>query len=82
MEFIITQHAQRRLRQRGIEPPSGELNLRPIGKKTLRAVRESCKFSAKKKGTVYFKLNKFTIYVCKPVGVAKYILITAFNIKK
>lgn len=79
MNFVISNHAEKMMRTRGIKPPSSEMNLRHATGKTLRKIKESCpKSFGRLRGTEYFRLNKNTIYVCRRIGKKEYVLITAF----
>lgn len=82
MKFIITKHAEKRIRLRGIEPPSEAMNLKGASKKVLKKIKRSCPESYGQPGIVYYTLNRRTIYVCRQIGVAKYVLITSFILEK
>lgn len=81
MPFAITEHAKKRLVERGIRDPNNA-RMRSVSKKMRGKIRAACK----KKGYdpcryVYFLSGTRTVYVtvCKDVG--SYVLITAFELE-
>ena len=82
MNFFITKHAEKRLKQRRISTPTPD-NVKPLSKKTRKLLRGMLKIDKHRK---YFtskslKPNFINIYICEEVNVKykHYILITAIS---
>lgn len=80
--YLITNHAKIRMEERNIPSPEN-LRLTPAGRATRKRIREACKKNGVKNqygsNYVYF-INKNNVFVCVATDVAKYTVITAFNL--
>lgn len=82
--FIISKHAELRMKERNIPSPLG-LKLIPAGKKTRKAIRDACEKNGLKNewgsNYVYF-VNGNYVFVCIIQDIAKYKVVTAFELTK
>lgn len=84
-EFIISDHAYKRMHERVIYHPSNADNLRTPEKKAKKKIRESCRSKSYNNSYVYWIESLYkkprAVYVCKPTGIGKYVVLTAFWLK-
>ncbi|WP_394760067.1 DUF4258 domain-containing protein [Flavobacterium sp.] len=82
MEFIISNHAKKRIFERKLFLPS-EINLVLTKNKIKKRVREICKKNGFSSSLIYWRSNEKqpVIYVCEIIDIATYKVITAFRLE-
>lgn len=80
MKFHITQHAKKRLRQRGIEKPNKTMGLTLLGKKGMRRIYRTMGIKIKRVPDTVYLLHGNTVYVCQPIKPKEFLLLTAYKL--
>lgn len=80
--FLLTNHAEIRMKERSIPSPS-DIRLKSAGRKMRKIIRKNCLINGYKNewGSefVYYTNNRY-VFVCVIKDIATYLVITAFDI--
>ena len=77
--FIITKHAEQRMKERNIAYPLWK-DLASAGKKTKRYIKKKCAEHGFKDNYIYFR-NVQSVFICAPLEPGTYVIVTAFNVE-
>lgn len=85
MKFTLTNHAEKRLSERGIPDPN-TVSCVVAKNKAKQLIKDQCKLNKYKNDCVYFRTNdrkaqERAVYVCKVSGVGEYLVLTAFRLE-
>jgi hypothetical protein len=88
MQFILTNHAKQRLRQRSIPHPQ-DIDLQIAKNRFKKKIKANCRVNGYEKNLVYWRGNnkkdfdngKIPVYVCSAIEAGVYTVITAFYIE-
>ena len=81
LEFIISKHAKERMEQRNIISPNSRMFV-DVNKRLKTRLKKLCPKEKYNPNCVYFITKNGDCYVCIPEDIAKYTVITAFNMDK
>ena len=85
-EFTVTTHAKKRMKERNVPYPKKN-SLKPLGRKTRKKVRDSCKsmghdtrnFVYYMKEVVCDNSKYLAVYVCKQIEIGLFNVITVLT---